>query len=53
MSSELLPVGYEDFLLSIKERVRSAQLRAMLVVNIETLLHERYAFIGEAAVVPL
>lgn len=35
MASELLPIGYEDFLLSIKERVRSAQLRAMLVVNNE------------------
>ena len=35
MASELLPIGYEDFLLSIKERVRSAQLRTMLVVNNE------------------
>ena len=35
MASELLLIGYKDFLLSIKERVRSAQLRAMLVVNNE------------------
>ncbi len=37
MSSELLLKGYEDFLQSIKERVRSAQVRAMVVVNTEVI----------------
>jgi len=37
MSSELLLKGYEKFLQSIKERVRSAQMRAMVVVNTDLI----------------
>ena len=37
MSSELLPDGYERFLTNIKDRVRAAQVRAMVAVNTELI----------------
>ena len=33
--SELIPAGYESFLKEVKERLRTAQLRAMVAVNAE------------------
>ncbi len=38
MSTLMLPEGYDAFLRSLKERVRSAQLRASLSVNRELVL---------------
>ena len=38
MASELVPVGYDLLLGEIKERVRAAQIRAMVVVNSEAIL---------------
>ena len=38
MASELVPVGYDLLLGEIKERVRVAQIRAMVVVNSEAIL---------------
>lgn len=36
--SSLLPTGYDDFLHNLKERIRSAQVRAALAVNRELVL---------------
>jgi predicted nuclease of restriction endonuclease-like (RecB) superfamily len=38
MATELLPEGYDALLQEIKERVRAAQIRAMVVVNSEAIL---------------
>lgn len=38
MATELLPEGYDTLLREIKERVRAAQIRAMVVVNSEATL---------------
>ena len=38
MSGLMLPEGYDSFLKSLKDRVRSAQLRASLSVNRELVL---------------
>jgi predicted nuclease of restriction endonuclease-like (RecB) superfamily len=38
LASELLPDGYDALLTEIKERVRTAQVRAMVVVNTEAIL---------------
>jgi hypothetical protein len=37
-NAELLPKGYEAFLGELKERIRTAQLRASLAVNRELVL---------------
>ena len=38
MADRLLPTGYDEFLLELKERIRSAQVRAALAVNRELVL---------------
>lgn len=38
MADRLLPIGYEDFLRELKERIRNAQVRAALAVNRELVL---------------
>jgi predicted nuclease of restriction endonuclease-like (RecB) superfamily len=38
MADRLLPAGYDDFLRELKERIRSAQVRAALAVNRELVL---------------
>ncbi len=38
MSEELIPSGYPEFLKEVKERIRTAQVRAMVVVNTEAIL---------------
>jgi hypothetical protein len=36
--SELLPLDYQDYLVQLKERIRSAQVKAALAVNRELVL---------------
>ena len=38
MEDRLLPTGYDEFLQELKERIRSAQVRAALAVNRELVL---------------
>lgn len=38
MADRLLPTGYDEFLRELKERIRSAQVRAALAVNRELVL---------------
>ncbi|NEP58032.1 MAG: DUF1016 domain-containing protein [Symploca sp. SIO2G7] len=38
MGNNLLPTGYDNFLQELKERIRSAQIKAALAVNCELVL---------------
>lgn len=38
MTKNILPENYDDFLRSLKERIRTAQIRAALAVNKELVL---------------